>query len=100
MWTKRGLSWISSVELASRPALQRDLLLEELLAANQRIKRLEQELSRWASRTPGVGLLMTIPGVGIRTAEAVAAYISDAERFRRNKLVGCSLVWFSAKTRA
>jgi len=89
LWTKRGWSWISRVGLDSGPALQRDLLLEELLAANQRIKRLEQELSVWASKTPAVGLLMTIPGVGIRTAEAVAAYIADAERFRRNKSVGC-----------
>jgi len=32
---------------------------------------------------------MTMPGVGIRTAEAVVAYIDDANRFRRNKSVGC-----------
>jgi transposase len=41
-----------------------------------------------ASRHPGVNLLMTIPGVGIRTAEAVVAYIDDAQRFTRNKTVG------------
>ena len=36
-----------------------------------------------------MALLMTIPGVGIRTAEAVAAYVDDPQRFRRIKSIGC-----------
>ena len=31
---------------------------------------------------------MTVPGVGIRTAEAVVAYLDDSTRFRRSKAVG------------
>jgi transposase len=31
---------------------------------------------------------MTIPGVGIRTAEAVAAYVDDVRRFARGRQVG------------
>ena len=33
-------------------------------------------------------LLRTIPGVGVRTAEAVVAWIDDVGRFARNKQVG------------
>jgi len=39
-------------------------------------------------RHPGVALLQTIPGVGVRTASAVAAYIDDPRRFRRNRAIG------------
>ena len=31
---------------------------------------------------------MTIPGVGIRTAEAFVAYVDDIKRFARNRQVG------------
>lgn len=34
---------------------------------------------------PGASLLMTIPGVGPRTAEAIPAYSDDVRRFRRSK---------------
>ena len=39
-------------------------------------------------RHPGVALLQTIPGVGVRTASAVAAYIDDPRRFRHNRAIG------------
>jgi transposase len=35
-----------------------------------------------------VTLLMTIPGVGIRTAEAFVAYVDDVKRFARIRQVG------------
>ena len=49
---------------------------------------MEKELAARADRHPGVRLLMTIPGVGIRTAEAFVAYVDDVRRFRRNGQVG------------
>jgi transposase len=48
----------------------------------------EKALKEVAQQHPGVALLMTIPGVGIRTAEAVVAYIDDPKRFARSKAVG------------
>jgi len=48
----------------------------------------EKLLKERADVHPGVYLLKTIPGVGIRTAEAVMAYIDDPRRFARNKQVG------------
>lgn len=52
------------------------------------MQRIEQELNRRAQQTPAVARLRSIPGVGIRTAEAVAAFIDDPQRFRHAKAVG------------
>ena len=41
-----------------------------------------------AARHPQVELLMTIPGVGIRTAEAFMAYVDDIRRFTRINCIG------------
>jgi transposase len=45
-------------------------------------------LNRQAQQTPAVAQLRSIPGVGIRTAEAVAAFVDDPHRFRHAKAVG------------
>jgi transposase len=45
-------------------------------------------LNRQGRRTSAVALLRTIPGVGARTAEAVAAFVDDPHRFRNAKAVG------------
>lgn len=89
LWTAKGRSWLSDVEFPTRQAaLQRDLLLDELGAYNAQLVRVEKELNVIAREDPGVSLLRTIPGVGPRTAEAVAAYIDDAHRFSHNKKIG------------
>jgi transposase len=92
LWTKKGIAWLK--ELASPSplddanALCRDLLVQEMSELGQKIKRLEQELAKRADRHPAVRLLMTIPGVGIRTAEAVVAYIDDINRFGKMAQLG------------
>jgi transposase len=68
--------------------LRRDLLLEEIETLIRQTRRIEQQLNHQAGRTPGVALLRTIPGVGVRTAEAVAAFVDDPKRFRHAKAVG------------
>ena len=84
LWTRKGLAWLAGLELPTRAAaVQRDLLLDDLQRAAERIKRVERELQTMAQLNPGVALLRTIPGVGPRTAEAVVAYIDDARRFPR-----------------
>ena len=47
-----------------------------------------RELDAIARRDARVMLLMTIPGVGPRTAEAFVAYVDKPERFRRLASVG------------
>jgi len=89
LWTLRGLAWIRGLEFEQGfDSVRRDILLEKVEAANKMIKRVEVELAKVAAKHPGVQLLMTIPGVGIRTAEAVMAYIDRPERFHSNRSIG------------
>jgi transposase len=89
LWTKAGLQWLRQLELpAPSQQLRRDLLLEEIGTLARQVRRIQQELDRQARRTGGVALLRTIPGVGARTAEAVAAFIDDPHRSRDAKAVG------------
>jgi transposase len=89
LWTKAAVEWLGRVELPTpADALRRDMLLEELAHFDRQIARVTGELDRLAEGHAGVSLLRTIPGVGPRTAEAVAAYIDEPGRFRRNKCVG------------
>ena len=68
--------------------MRRDLLLEEIETLIRQVRRSEQRLNQQAQQAPAVARLRSIPGVGIRTAEAVAAFIDDPHRFRHAKAVG------------
>jgi transposase len=83
------LRWLRQLELpTASQQLRRDLLFEEIETLAKQVLRLEKELNRQARGTPAVARLRTIPGVGARTAEAVAAFIDDPHRFRNAKAVG------------
>jgi transposase len=83
------LKWLRQLELPTFwQQLRRDLLLEEIETLAKRVRRIEQELNRQARRTSAVEQLRTIPGVGPRTAEAVAAFVDDPQRFPNAKAVG------------
>jgi transposase len=89
LWTKARLKWLRELELpTASQRLRRDLLLEEIEALTRQVRRIEEELNRQARKTPAVARLRTIPGVGARTAEAVAAFVDDPHRFRNAKAVG------------
>lgn len=89
LWTKAGLVWLRNLELATpSQQLRRDLFLEEIETLNRQLQRIEQELNHRARQMPAVFLLQSIPGVGVRTAEAVAAFVDDPHRFRNAKAVG------------
>src|SRR5262249_45694280 len=80
LWTKAGLAWLRRLELPTpSQQLRRDLLLEEVETLNGQLRRIERELSRRAQHTPAVARLRSIPGVGLRTAEAVAAFVDDPD---------------------
>lgn len=82
LWTVKGQAWLKELALpGAADQLRRDLLQDELQLAHGRIKAASKELNRIGLRHAGVRLLMTIPGVGIRTAEAMVAYIDDIRRF-------------------
>jgi len=89
LWTKTGLAWLRQLDLPTpSQQLRRDLLLEEIETLLHQVRRLEQQLNHQAQHTPAVAQLRSIPGVGIRTAEAVAAFVDDPDRFGNAKAVG------------
>jgi transposase len=89
LWTKTGLAWLRQLELPTgSQQLRRDLLLEEIETLIRQVRRIEQQLNRQAQQTSAVAQLRSIPGVGIRTAEAMAAFVDDPHRFRNAKAVG------------
>lgn len=89
LWSRKGLAWLNALDLPTdADRLRRDLSIEELREFTAKIARVEEYLAADAARHPAVALLQTIPGVGVRTASAVAAYIDDPCRFRRNRAIG------------
>lgn len=89
LWTKGGMDWLKGLEFAQAGyALKRDLLVEEIAGLSAQITRLEAELKKFSKDSIAVWQLRTIPGVGLRTAEAVAAFLDDPHRFRRSKQIG------------
>jgi transposase len=89
LWTQKGLAWIEAQELpTSMDRLQRDILLERLGSLRGLMRRVEEALGEIARSQAGVTVLMEIPGVGIRTAEAVMAYVDDPHRFGSIKSIG------------
>jgi len=67
---------------------QVDQLLMQLDHLEQMVRAATRQLDRIGRRHPGVTLLRTMPGVGPRTAEALVAWIDQADRFDRSKQVG------------
>lgn len=89
LWTKQGMAWLRELTLPTlSQQLRRDLLLEEIETLTRQVRRIEQDLNHRGQQSPPVFQLQSIPGVGIRTAEAVAAFVDDPHRFRDAKAVG------------
>ena len=89
LWTRQGMGWLRGCEFSqSIHALKRDLLVEEIETLSAQLQRVEKELARFSKDNPAVWQLQSIPGVGLRTAEAVVAFLDDPHRFRHSKAVG------------
>jgi len=89
LWTKKGRARLRGQAFPTNfDALQRDILCERIESVNGMLKRVEEELAKVANAHPGIALLRTIPGIGIRTAEATVAYIDDPHRFHSNNAIG------------
>ena len=89
LWSRQGLAWLQQLALEDFAAVERDQLLEQLQQLAATVRRVEKALQKRAVQEPAVALLRTIPGVGPRTAEAVAAYVDDPARFHSIKAIGC-----------
>ena len=88
IWTAKGLAWLKQLEF-SQPlqALKRDLLVQEIEAFSQQLAQVERGLAAYSRDNLSVWQLRSIPGVGLRTAEAVVAFIDDPHRFAHSKKV-------------
>lgn len=89
LWSKKGLAWLGGVRWPTPLVGMRcELLLDQLAQAESAVRKVTAPLDRVGQSHAGVTLLMSMPGVGPRTAEAVAAYIDDPHRFARIGRVG------------
>jgi len=88
LWSRKQLAWLESLDLHSAAKLRLELAVEEFKALDAKMKRIEKELAKYADAHPAVKLLMTLPGVGIRTAETFVAWVDDISRFRNNRQLG------------
>ena len=87
-WTAVGLAGIGQLD---RPLAdcgpdelwrgELRLLLERLGALGEQAAAVEARLDAVAAGDARVALLLTAPGVGVRTAEVIAVYLHDATRF-------------------
>jgi transposase len=83
LWTKKGCAWMRELAFGTPvAAMRRDQFLDDLVYHDRKILRVERALQEIADRHPAVALLRSIPGVGVRTAEAFVAYVDDPDRFR------------------
>jgi transposase len=78
----KGLEWLRTLELdeEGQMMVESDFRLMESL--DREIEALDELLARKAYADPRVRLLMTLPGVDVRVAQAVVAALGDVERFR------------------
>ena len=89
-WNTTNRTWMRQ-EAEGGDAPWRDVLgdlLDMLELQGHQLKRVTRRLDARIDELPAAWLLMTIPGVGPRTVEAVLAYTDDVRRFRRNKQYG------------
>jgi transposase len=93
-WAAAGLagmaSWAKPLADCAADELWRGLLelsLTEYRQLGELIDQAEAKLDALGQQHADVVLLQTAPGLGPRTAEAVAAYLHDAARFRTGKQV-------------
>jgi transposase len=89
-WNKHNRLWMRQVSIEGFDVnnlwkLQLGNLLDELETAEKNIASVTEYLDGYLERQAGAKLLMSIPGVGPRTAEAVLAYTDDVERFAGGK---------------
>ncbi|MFQ5694992.1 MAG: IS110 family transposase [Terriglobia bacterium] len=89
LWTRQGMAWLTRLEFSQRlHALRRDLLVEEIETLSGQLGRVEEELRRFSRDDPRVWQLQSIPGVGLRTAEAMVAFLDAPHRFPHVKTIG------------
>ena len=90
-WKVANRTWMRSlaeeVKIEDEGLWRMNLLdmLEELCLLEGQLRRTTRYLDGYLGKQAGGRLLMSIPGIGPRTSEAVLAYTDDIRRFGRSK---------------
>lgn len=89
-WKLSNLLWMESLSKESDKTncfwrFQLKNLLSELQMFESQRDHVTDYLNKYLAKQPGGALLMSIPGIGPRTAEAVLAYTDDIHRFDNYK---------------
>jgi transposase len=94
-WTADGLDVLDDqakdLSACGTDELWRGMLqmaVDQYRDLEERIQEAERALDRLSASDPGTQLLLSTPGLGPRTAEAVAAFLGDPRRFASGKQVG------------
>jgi transposase len=89
-WTELGLAGLEQLAKPLPECGPEELWRGELTALIARhrfvegqIHEAESALDALANRSPAVQLLLSVPGVGVRTAEVIATYLHQERRFKR-----------------
>ena len=87
--TMKGLAWLcrlapptsfAAIAAGSHARRDRDV--------RSPAPRIERQLNHQSQHSSAVACLQSIPGVGVRTAEATAAFVDNSDRFPHTKAVG------------
>jgi len=81
LFKPEGLEWLAEVELDDQARMLIDSDLRQLAFLQTEIDAVDAELARRGHASDAVKLLMTLPGVDVTTAEAMAAAWGDVGRF-------------------
>jgi transposase len=89
-WKISNRQWLRQLSAVSFDVnnmwrMQLGNLLDELEMNERQIASVTEYLDGYSDKQPGGKLLMSIPGVGPRTAEAVLAFTDEIERFAGGK---------------
>jgi transposase len=93
-WKKANFLWMRSVcdqniGVCDLWHMHVSNLLDEFCLLESQLKKVSQYLDGYLSKNSGGKLLMSIPGVGPRTAEAILAYTDNVNRFGNYKEYCC-----------
>jgi transposase len=88
-WTEAGVRGLATLALPLAECGPDQLWRGELMIMLERYRFLEEQIRGIESRLdaiakcdPRIALLVSIPGVGVRTAEVIVAHLPEAKRFR------------------
>lgn len=92
VWSTGFINWLSTVKLESSARFSLDIYLSELTHLESLNKQLDlkvKALSRTSRYAQDVGLLMSIPSIGLTSAMILLTEIVDITRFKNLKSLCC-----------